>query len=183
MRTGSPLRYSGHLSDLQRPSHVWHLQRQQRDNQVWNESLLLTLWVVRSKLSACHQVTPLTQKYSMLSCRLKTDENHCGNPDPNGLAPCQDGFGLCEIVPPPPCGKAGSTNGRKIGYYQASNTRDRVCNKVSPSQINTTGYSHLYYAFAAVCPCAPRRLEAQARRSNADQIILVRSKLLPSRPC
>jgi hypothetical protein len=72
MRTASPLRRcSGLLSDLQRPSHVWQLQRQQRDNQVWNESLLLTLWVVRSKLSACHQATPLIQMYGTLSCRFR----------------------------------------------------------------------------------------------------------------
>ncbi len=81
----------------------------------------------------------------------KTDENHCGNPDPNGLTPCQTGFGLCEIVPPPKCGTgSGTTNGRAIGYYQASNTYDRVCNKISPSHIVTHGLTHLYFAFAQV---------------------------------
>lgn len=39
-----------------------------------------------------------------------------------------------------------------IGYYQASNVRDRACNKISPSQIKTTGYTHLYFAFASINP-------------------------------
>ena len=39
-----------------------------------------------------------------------------------------------------------------IGYYQASNVRDRACNKISPSQIKTTGYTHLYFAFASIDP-------------------------------
>ncbi|KAH6671248.1 glycoside hydrolase superfamily [Halenospora varia] len=82
-----------------------------------------------------------------------TTEQHCGNPDPNGLTPCQAGFGLCKVVPPPSCGKGtGSTKGRKIGYYQASNVRSRVCNKITPQQIVTTGFTHLYFAFAKFDP-------------------------------
>jgi chitinase len=27
-----------------------------------------------------------------------------------------------------------------------------VCNKVEPKQLNTTGYTHLYYAFASIDP-------------------------------
>ncbi|KAK6429838.1 hypothetical protein LTR95_014010 [Oleoguttula sp. CCFEE 5521] len=78
-----------------------------------------------------------------------TDENHCGDSDPNGLTPCQEGYGLCQIIPPPSCGQgSGSSNGRSIGYYQASNTRDRLCNRISPSQINIDGLTHLYFAFA-----------------------------------
>ena len=83
----------------------------------------------------------------------QTQEEHCGDPDPHGLTPCQTGYGLCQIVPPPSCGQgSGSTNGRTIGYYQASNTRDRLCNRISPSQIITTGLTHLYFAFAYVSP-------------------------------
>ena len=70
-----------------------------------------------------------------------TDEIHCGDPDPKGLAPCQAGFGLCQIIPPPSYeASADSANGRSIGYYQASNTRDRLCNRVSPSQIITVRF-------------------------------------------
>jgi chitinase len=84
---------------------------------------------------------------------FKTSEVHCGDGDPNGLAPCQEGFGLCEIIPPPSCAAgSGSSNGRSIGYYQASNTRDRLCNRISPSQIVLDGYTHLYFAFAEIDP-------------------------------
>lgn len=82
----------------------------------------------------------------------QTDELHCGNPDPNGKAPCQEKFGLCNIVPSH--SGAGSTNGRTFGYYQASNTRDRLCDRVSPSQVITTGLTHLYFAFAKIDPAS-----------------------------
>lgn len=85
--------------------------------------------------------------------RLQTDELHCGDPDPNGLTPCQDGFGLCQIIPAPSCDAgAASANGRSIGYYQASNTNDRLCNRIAPNQIVTTGLTHLYFAFAEIDP-------------------------------
>lgn len=62
-------------------------------------------------------------------------------------------FGLCTVIPAPSCdGGSGSANGRTIGYYQASNTRDPLCNRVSPSQIDTDGLTHLYYAFAKIDP-------------------------------
>ncbi|KAK4505683.1 hypothetical protein PRZ48_003648 [Zasmidium cellare] len=65
----------------------------------------------------------------------------------------EEGFGLCKIVPPPSCAYGGgTTNGRTIGYYQASNTYNRVCNKISPSQIITSNYTHLYFAFASLDP-------------------------------
>ncbi|KAI4252897.1 MAG: hypothetical protein LQ352_004017 [Teloschistes flavicans] len=61
------------------------------------------------------------------------------------------GFGLCHTVPPPACG-GGSANGRTIGYYQASNTRDRLCDRISPSEIDIEGLTHLYFAFAKIDP-------------------------------
>ncbi|KAM7188895.1 hypothetical protein V8F33_010342, partial [Rhypophila sp. PSN 637] len=61
-----------------------------------------------------------------------TTEGHCGNPDPNGLAPCQEGFGLYIT--------------RRPTHAIAS------ANKVTPAQINTTGYTHLNFAFAAFSP-------------------------------
>lgn len=83
----------------------------------------------------------------------QTDELHCGNPDPNGLTPCQGGFGLCDIIPPPACDTgATSAAGRSIGYYQASNTKDRLCQRTSPSQIDTAGLTHLVFAFAKIDP-------------------------------
>lgn len=35
---------------------------------------------------------------------------------------------------------------------ESSNTRDRLCDRVSPSQIDTTGFTHLYFAFAEIDP-------------------------------
>ncbi|KAL8966795.1 MAG: hypothetical protein Q9183_003206, partial [Haloplaca sp. 2 TL-2023] len=78
-------------------------------------------------------------------------ELHCGNPDPNGLTPCQEGFGRCSQVPPPTC-NGNSANGRSIGYYQASNTRTRLCNRIDPEKIDTEGLTHLYFAFASIDP-------------------------------
>ncbi|KAL8690519.1 MAG: hypothetical protein Q9218_004050 [Villophora microphyllina] len=99
---------------------------------------------------ARHTVEPAI---ALRAAMPKTDELHCGNPDPNGQAPCQAGYGLCQIVPPPSCAKGGgTTNGRSIGYYQASNTYTRVCNKISPKQIVTTNLTHVYFAFAQFDP-------------------------------
>lgn len=81
----------------------------------------------------------------------KTTVAHCGDADPNGLTPCQQGFGLCQVVPPPTC-SGQSSSGRTIGYYQSANLRDRLCNRVTPAQINTAGLTHLYFAFANINP-------------------------------
>ena len=56
-------------------------------------------------------------------------------------------------VPPPTCDPgAGSANLRTIGYYQASNTRNRLCNRISPANIDVEGLTHLYFAFAKISP-------------------------------
>jgi chitinase len=60
-------------------------------------------------------------------------------------------MGSCEVVPPPTCGGS-SASGRTIGYYQLSNVRDRQCNRIRPSEIDTTGLTHLYAAFASINP-------------------------------
>ncbi len=82
--------------------------------------------------------------------------------------PCQEGFGKCEIVTPTTCGtdSGTATGGRSIGYYQASNNYERLCNIIAPSQILTDGYTHLYFAFASidpssfeVTPCDPRDVD------------------------
>lgn len=100
------------------------------------------------------QIRKISEKWRLTwRILIQTDEAHCGDLDPNGLAPCQEGFGLCEIIPPPSCAEGGgSTSGRTIGYYQASNVRDRLCNRISPSQIVLDGYTHLYFAFAEIDP-------------------------------
>ncbi|KAK4171728.1 hypothetical protein QBC36DRAFT_365448, partial [Triangularia setosa] len=85
-----------------------------------------------------------------------TTDVYCHNADPlRGTLPCQPGYGSCYITGPPSCPYGGgSTSGRHIGYYQSWNVRNRLCNKVSPRQLNTTGYTHLFYSFASIDPVA-----------------------------
>ncbi|KAI9150631.1 Chitotriosidase-1 [Paramyrothecium foliicola] len=81
-------------------------------------------------------------------------EIYCGNADPlHGTLPCQAGYGSCTTYPSPSCSEGGgSSNGRTVGYYQSWNVRERACNKVSPKQLDTTGYTHLFYSFATINP-------------------------------
>ncbi|KAH4252578.1 chitinase [Parastagonospora nodorum] len=83
-----------------------------------------------------------------------TEDVHCKDPEPQyGKTPCQAGFGSCDIKPSPSCGKSsGTAKGRRIGYYQGWNTRERKCDKVAPRQINTRGLTHLFYSFAFFHP-------------------------------
>jgi chitinase len=67
--------------------------------------------------------------------------------------PCQAGYGACAITGPPSCPHGGgSTKGRTVGYYQSWNVRERKCNKVSPKDLNTANYTHLFYSFASIDP-------------------------------
>ncbi|KAJ4261803.1 hypothetical protein NW757_000075 [Fusarium falciforme] len=66
-------------------------------------------------------------------------------------APCQKGFGSCNKIDPPSCGGR-SAFARSIGYYQFANVRERQCNRISPKQIRTEGFTHLYGAFATIDP-------------------------------
>lgn len=83
---------------------------------------------------------------------FQTTDLYCTNGDPQGhTLPCQAGFGSCQVKSGHTCGVgSGSTNGRTIGYYQGSNTHDRLCNLIYPKDIATDGYTHLYYAFASI---------------------------------
>ncbi|KAM7195912.1 hypothetical protein V8F20_007277 [Naviculisporaceae sp. PSN 640] len=91
-----------------------------------------------------------------------TTAEYCGNADPvGGTLPCQAGYGSCAITGSPSCpAGGGSSNGRKVGYYQSWNVRNRVCNKISPNQLNTTGYTHLFYSFASIDPVSFRVVPA-----------------------
>ncbi|KUI58697.1 Acidic mammalian chitinase [Cytospora mali] len=125
---------SGMYIRLRRDCDVRNIQRR-RSSEVRDEPVLLGLGLVRN--------------------------SYCTNADPQGgTLPCQEGFGSCEVKKGKTCPASDSTtSGRTIGYYQASNTRDRLCNKIFPSDIITTptdiapkGYSHLYFAFASIDP-------------------------------
>ncbi|KAI4184694.1 MAG: hypothetical protein LQ348_004511 [Seirophora lacunosa] len=39
---------------------------------------------------------------------------------------------------------------RKIGYYQASNVRERRCDRFTPAQLNTDGLTHLNFAYVGI---------------------------------
>jgi chitinase len=69
-----------------------------------------------------------------------------------GKTPCQQGFGKCETVPKPTCSGRSATNGRRVGYYQASNGKDRRCDVVPPRAINTRGFTHLFFSFVYFHP-------------------------------
>jgi chitinase len=43
-----------------------------------------------------------------------------------------------------------------VGYFQSWNVRNRACNKVAPRDLNTTGYTHLFYSFATIDPATYR---------------------------
>ncbi|KAK4118449.1 glycoside hydrolase family 18 protein, partial [Parathielavia appendiculata] len=93
-----------------------------------------------------------------------TTTEFCHNADPlRGTLPCQAGYGSCYISGAPSCPYGGgSTNGRMVGYYQSWNMRNRVCNKVAPRDLNTTGYTHLFYSFASIDPATYRIAPAHA---------------------
>ncbi|KAH3998458.1 hypothetical protein HBI56_205010 [Parastagonospora nodorum] len=84
-----------------------------------------------------------------------TETVHCIDPEPQFMkTSCQQGFGGCTIVPSPVCGKGSGTasKGRRVGYYQGWNSRERACDKVPPRLINTRGLTHLFYSFAFFDP-------------------------------
>lgn len=84
----------------------------------------------------------------------QTTEGYCKNADPvRNTLPCQAGYGACAMTGHPGCSKANSaSNGRKIGYYQSWNLRQRKCNKMEPKDLDTTGYTHIFYAFGFIHP-------------------------------
>ncbi|KAK8075259.1 glycoside hydrolase superfamily, partial [Apiospora hydei] len=80
-----------------------------------------------------------------------TSDVHCIGP--NKFTPCQEDFGSCEIIRPTLCGEDSMTTlGRTVGYYLASNTRDRLCNRIEPKHINAQDYTHLFFSFASIDP-------------------------------
>ncbi|KAL2068414.1 hypothetical protein VTL71DRAFT_16512 [Oculimacula yallundae] len=78
-------------------------------------------------------------------------EIHCGNP--NGMAPCQNGYGSCQTVTIPSCvGGSSASGGRKVAYYQAGNLLYRKCHRMSPSDIVPRDLTHLIFAFVFINP-------------------------------
>ncbi|KAF2742345.1 glycoside hydrolase family 18 protein [Sporormia fimetaria CBS 119925] len=82
-----------------------------------------------------------------------TEDVHCYDPEPQyGKTPCQKGFGSCQMYPSPSCSGRSASTGRRVGYYQGWNVHDRKCDKVSPSQINIKGLTHLFWSFVFFHP-------------------------------
>ncbi|CZT05239.1 uncharacterized protein RCO7_05388 [Rhynchosporium graminicola] len=78
-------------------------------------------------------------------------EVHCGNP--NGMAPCQSGYGSCQIAAIPSCnGGTSASGGRRVAYYQAGNLLYRKCNRICPSDIVPRDLTHLIFAFVFINP-------------------------------
>ncbi|KAH6994560.1 hypothetical protein EDB82DRAFT_556830 [Fusarium venenatum] len=80
-------------------------------------------------------------------CGVGDEFCQAGNQDDS----CQEGFGSCTRIEPPSC-QGASTLVRSIGYYNFANLRFRQCNRITPKQIRTEGFTHLYGAFAAIDP-------------------------------
>ncbi|KAF2258641.1 glycoside hydrolase [Lojkania enalia] len=101
-------------------------------------------------------------KYSKKKCPLSlccSDYGYCGTDSEfcdqnNKDHPCQKDFGGCEVHNAPQCDKisGSATNGRKIGYYAAWNTRTRPCNRIWPKHLKAKGFSHMNFAFASIDP-------------------------------
>ncbi|KAH6699006.1 glycoside hydrolase superfamily [Leptodontidium sp. MPI-SDFR-AT-0119] len=82
---------------------------------------------------------------------VKASEVYCGNP--NGMAPCQQGFGSCQTASVPSCsGGSSASGGRKVAYYQAGNLMYRRCNRISPWDIVPRDLTHLIFAFVFINP-------------------------------
>ena len=62
-------------------------------------------------------------------------------------------YSSCNVASSPSCAKGGgSTNGRTVGYYQSSNVRTRKCDTKTPKQLDTQGFTHLFYSYAFIDP-------------------------------
>jgi chitinase len=85
---------------------------------------------------------------------LQTTDVFCHDADPaHHTMPCQAGYGSCSIASPPQCSEdSGSSEGRTVGYYQSWNVRQRQCDTLTPKQLNTKGFTHLFYSFAFIDP-------------------------------
>ncbi|KAI8419663.1 hypothetical protein FOFC_02253 [Fusarium oxysporum] len=71
-------------------------------------------------------------------CGVEDDFCRAGNADIS----CQKGFGSCNKIEPPSCGRL-SAFARSIGYYQFANVRERQCNRITPEQIRTEAFTPL----------------------------------------
>lgn len=77
----------------------------------------------------------------------------CGTTSDYCSTGCQSSFGTCGTAAvskakATTCSGTSASTGRSVGYYQGLNANTRSCNKMPASQISTSDYTHLIYAFA-----------------------------------
>ncbi|KAJ5098775.1 hypothetical protein N7532_005776 [Penicillium argentinense] len=71
----------------------------------------------------------------------------CGSTSEFCDSGCQKGYGSCGNVKRPKCSSNNGYFKRQIGYYE-SWANFRGCQKVSPNDLDLTGYTHINFAFA-----------------------------------
>ncbi|KAH0359410.1 hypothetical protein KCU65_g9982, partial [Aureobasidium melanogenum] len=86
--------------------------------------------------------------------RNLTTEVFCHDANPvHHSMPCQAGYGSYSVADPPQCSEdSRSSRGRTVGYYQSWNVRQREHNTLTPKQLNTKGFEHLFYSSAFIDP-------------------------------
>ncbi|KAK0113436.1 hypothetical protein ONS95_013694 [Cadophora gregata] len=68
-----------------------------------------------------------------------------------GATGCQEAYGSCQTQQPFTCANGDATK-RTIAYYQGGNvySADRKCGQANPSDLDVSGYTHLYWAFPEI---------------------------------
>ncbi|KAH8662429.1 glycoside hydrolase superfamily [Xylariales sp. PMI_506] len=87
------------------------------------------------------------------SCPLNTccsSAGYCGVTSAYCGSGCQSAYGSCAVPTQPSCATSGksATDGRRVGYWSVDQAWDDSCDVVLPSQIQTSGMTHLILAFA-----------------------------------
>ncbi|QKD48531.2 uncharacterized protein FOBCDRAFT_236188 [Fusarium oxysporum Fo47] len=99
-------------------------------------------------------------------CGVEDDFCRAGNADNS----CQKGFGSCTKIEPPSCGGC-SAFARSIGYYQFANMRERQCNRITPKQIRTEGFTHLAWILTGSNHQIPGAPDRGGRKEDTDNYV------------
>ncbi|KAI3585645.1 hypothetical protein IWW34DRAFT_798852 [Fusarium oxysporum f. sp. albedinis] len=99
-------------------------------------------------------------------CGVEDDFCRAGNADNS----CQKGFGSCTKIEPPSCGGR-SAFARSIGYYQFANVRERQCNRITPKQIRTEGFTHLAWILTGSNHQSPGAPDRGGRKEDTDNYV------------
>jgi chitinase len=106
--------------------------------EMWYGTLLLNFRFLRC------MVSPKDQSLTCADHSSQFTKEYCDKSN------CQQDFGQCRISQAPSCNNdSPSADRRTVGYWRSWNT-EQLCDTVTPKQIDTSGLTHLYYAFVAV---------------------------------